>query len=68
MNIMSYSCRVHHWWTEQISLFIGILPSDDDGVFNVIFRQFRVAKIDTINHVITSRKVYALHNDPRQKV
>ena len=47
---------------------IGILPSDDDGVFNVIFRQFRVAKIDTINHVITSRKVYALHNDPRQKV
>ena len=47
---------------------IGILPSDDDGVFNVIFRQFRVAKIDLINHVVTSRKVYALHNDPRQKV
>lgn len=47
---------------------IGILPSDDDGVFNVIFRQFRVAKIDTINHVITSRRVFALHNDPRQKV
>lgn len=47
---------------------IGILPSDDDGVFNVIFRQFRVAKIDIINHVITSRRVYALHNDPRQKV
>ena len=47
---------------------IGILQPDNDGVFNVIFRQFRVARIDTINHVITSRKVYALHNDPRQKV
>lgn len=47
---------------------IGISPSDDDGVFNVIFRQFRVARIDTINHVITSRRVYALHDDPRQKV
>lgn len=47
---------------------IGLIPSDVDGIYDIIFRQFRVAKLDLTNHVITSRRVYKLHNDPRTKV
>ena len=47
---------------------VGIIPSKQDGILNIIFRQFRVAKLDLDNHTIIARRVYKLHNDPRAKV
>lgn len=47
---------------------IAITPTDDDGVFNLIFRQFRVAKLNLNTKTISSRRIYLLNNDPRQKV
>ena len=47
---------------------VGIVPSKQDGILNIIFRQFRVAKLDLDNHTIIARRVYKLHNDPRAKV
>lgn len=47
---------------------IAIVPTEQDGIFNIVFRQFRVAKLNLHTNTIISRRVYLLHNDPREKV
>lgn len=47
---------------------VALVPSEDDGVFNVVFRQFRVAKLNLHTNTIVSRRVYLLNNDPRKKL
>ena len=47
---------------------VALLPTEQDGIFDVVFRQFRVAKLNLHTNTIVSRRVYLLHNDPRQKV
>lgn len=47
---------------------IAIMPTDQDGIFNIVFRQFRVAKLNLHTNTITSRRVYLLNNDPRLNV
>lgn len=47
---------------------VAILPTEKDGVLDLVFRQFRVAKLDARRNVITSRRIYLLENDPREKV
>lgn len=47
---------------------IALIPTDQDGVLNVVFRQFRVAKLNLHTNTITSRRVYLLDNDPRKKL
>ncbi|MBR4967377.1 MAG: transposase [Bacteroidaceae bacterium] len=46
---------------------VALIPTEQDGIFNVVFRQFRVAKLNLHTNTIVSRRVYLLHNDPRQK-
>lgn len=47
---------------------VAIMPTNQDGIFNIIFRQFRIAKLNLHTNTIVSRRVYLLNNDPRQKV
>lgn len=48
---------------------IMIYPSESrDGIFNIVFRQFQVAKLDLNANTIISRRVYLLHDDPRSKL
>lgn len=47
---------------------VALMPTEQDGVYDVVFRQFRVAKLNLHTNTIVSRRVYLLHNDPRQKV
>lgn len=47
---------------------VALIPSDRDGVFDVVYRQFRVARLSLHDRVISSRRVYLRHNDPRLKV
>ena len=47
---------------------VGICPSGEDGLMNIVFRQFRVAKLDLREHSIISRRIYLLHDDPRDRV
>ena len=47
---------------------IALVPSEEDGIFNVVFRQFRVAKLNLHTNTIVSRRVYLLNNDPRKKL
>jgi len=48
---------------------VALRPSGTDGVLDICFREFRVARLDLRNRVISCRRVYLLHNDPRtQKV
>ncbi len=45
---------------------IALRPSSsEDGVFRIPFRDFIVASLDVKQHAITSRRIYRLHNDPR---
>lgn len=44
---------------------VAIFPSGEDGVMNIVFRQFRVARLNLREHAIISRRVYLLRNDPR---
>lgn len=44
---------------------VAVAPTDDDGIFNIVFRQFRVAKLNLHTNSIISRKVYLLNGDPR---
>lgn len=39
-----------------------------DGIMNIVFRQFVVAKLSIRDRVIQSRRVYLLHDDPRKKL
>ncbi|MEG0778925.1 MAG: IS481 family transposase [Oscillospiraceae bacterium] len=47
---------------------IAVIPSDEDGVFNLVLRQFRVAKLNLNTNTISSRRIYLLEGDPRQKL
>lgn len=47
---------------------IALIPTDQDGILNVVFRQFRVAKLNLHTNTIMSRRVYLLDNDPRKKL
>lgn len=47
---------------------VAVVPTDDDGVFNILFRQFRVAKLNLNTNTISSRRIYLLTNDPREKL
>lgn len=40
---------------------IAIVPSDQDGVWNILFRNFRVAQLDLHQRLICSKKVVRLH-------
>lgn len=45
---------------------VAICPSEIDGVMNIVFREFQIARLDLRERTITSRRVYLLHDDPRQ--
>lgn len=47
---------------------IALIPSEQDGIINIVFRQFRVAKLNLNTNTIVSRRVYLLNNDPRNKL
>lgn len=47
---------------------VALFPTETDGVFNIVFRQFRVAKLNLNTNTIISRRVYLLHDDPRKKL
>ena len=47
---------------------IAIVDTETDGVFDILFRQFRVAKLDWNNRCIVSKKVFLLKDDPREKL
>lgn len=47
---------------------IAIVDTEKDGVFDILFRQFRVAKLDWNNRCIVSKKVFLLKDDPREKL
>lgn len=39
-----------------------------NDIVNIVFRQFRVAKLNLSTKTIMSRRVYLLHDDPRKKL
>lgn len=48
---------------------VMIFPCEDkDGWFDVVFREFVVAKLSLPDRVIRSRRVYLRYGDPRQKL
>lgn len=48
---------------------VMIYPDEQhDGVMNIVFRQFVVAKLSLPDRTIRSRKIYFLHDDPRKKL
>lgn len=47
---------------------VALFPTEIDGILNIVFRQFRVAKLNLHTNTIISRRVYLLHNDPRKKL
>lgn len=47
---------------------IAIRDSHLPGQITLVFRQFRVGRIDVENRVYTTRKLYLLEGDPREKV
>jgi transposase InsO family protein len=44
---------------------IAIKPSSTDGVLNLYYRQFRIARVDLRERAIVSRKSYLVKDDPR---
>lgn len=44
---------------------IALLPSETDGILDILFRQFRVARLSLHENTIISRRIYLLHDDPR---
>lgn len=51
--------------TKEVMLYPDKLH---DGLINVTFRQFVVAKLSLEDRTIRSRKIYLLHDDPRKKL
>lgn len=47
---------------------VAFVPTEQDGIYNIVFRQFRVAKLNLKTNTIISRRVYLLNDDPRSKV
>ena len=50
---------------KQVMLFPN---PEHDGILDVVFREFSVAKLSLVDRTIQSRRVYLRHNDPRRKV
>ena len=49
--------------------YVALYPSSkEDGVFNILFREFRIAKLDLKKSIISSKKIYLREGDPRSKV
>lgn len=44
---------------------IAIKPSSKDGLLNVFYRQFRIARIDLKERTVISRRIYLIEGDPR---
>lgn len=44
---------------------VALCPSSKDGFLNVIFRGFRIARIDLRERAVVSRRAYLLLDDPR---
>lgn len=44
---------------------VALRPSSKDGFLNVIFRDFRIARIDLRERAVVSRRAYLTHHDPR---
>ena len=42
--------------------------ADEDGVFEIVFREFVVAKLSLPHRTIRSRRVYLRYDDPRKKL
>jgi len=47
---------------------VALRPSGKEGIWDIVFRQFRVGRLDLENHTITSRRIYLLQDDPRANV
>ena len=47
---------------------VALFPTESDGILNIVFRQFRVAKLNLHTNTIISRRIYLLHDDPRKKL
>lgn len=47
---------------------IAVRRSHLPGQITLVFRQFKIGRIDVENRVYTLRKIYRLENDPREKV
>lgn len=49
--------------------YVALYPSSkEDGVFHILFREFRIAKLDLKEGVVSSKKIYLREGDPRSKV
>lgn len=44
---------------------LEIVPSHTDGVLNLVYRDFRIARIDLKERVVISKRCYRLVDDPR---
>lgn len=44
---------------------VAIKPSSKENILDIVFRQFRVAKLDIERNIIVSRRIYLFHDDPR---
>lgn len=44
---------------------VALRPSSTDGFLNVVFRGFRIARIDLRERTVVSRRAYLLQDDPR---
>lgn len=65
---LSFNSRAYFLSEGLANKEVVLIPTDTDGIFNIVFRQFRIAKINLHTNTITSKRVYLLHNDPRQNV
>lgn len=46
---------------------VALCPSRKEGFLNVVFRKFRIARIDLRERAVVSRRAYLLQNDPRNQ-
>lgn len=44
---------------------VALKPSNQDGILDILFREFRVAKLNLHEKSINSKRIYLLHDDPR---
>jgi transposase InsO family protein len=44
---------------------VCVRPSSVDGFVNIIYRQFKIARISIREKSVVSRRIYLLHDDPR---
>lgn len=44
---------------------VCVVPTEKDGIFDIVFRQFRIARLSLHDNMIISRRVYLRKGDPR---